>query len=342
MLKCDSVIKSPKNGNNTPKKNFVHNVAGKNVSQQNQNLFDFELDRSNDGRETQAYSRKRKNETTLSSEKQSTQKQHCSTGSASDNEFETDTFDFELSPIKKKCTRNSEEKRKSENVVQETTNHNKRKIIQEESAENGNMFKMQKLSEQNEDRNQSTSLQLHLTTSSIQSTQPSNASSFVTTSYGFIGKRVTPKTLNNECNYNNSNKKYYSDDAQPKVKNENLEDNKVQALLELTKSFVSLEVVPLVVKKCTGTMRPPSQPTKKIGNVKKFKKQAFVQNRNLIQSKPVLIDLTMQRNGAISRSHDSGISNRKTSLWSENADESLVHYEENSKTHQQHFLLHHY
>jgi hypothetical protein len=329
-LKCDSVIKSPRNRNTTPKKNMPHIVLEKNVSPKNQNLFDFELDKSNDGRETRANNRKRKNETPFSSEKQSTQKRHCFNGSASDeNEFEADTFDFELSPIKKKCTRNSDENGKSENVVQVTTNHNKRKINEEENAENGNMSKIQKLREQKEDRNLTTSLQLHLTNSSIQSTQQSKASSFLTTSYGFIGKRVTPNTSNNGSSLDNSNKKCYSDDSQSKVKNENLKD-KNEALLEVTKSFVSLEVVPLVVKKCLDTTQLTSRSTKKIGNVKKFKKQAFVQNRNLIQSKPVLIDLTMQRNGAISRSHDSGTSNRKTSLWSENGDESQVQYEENN------------
>ena len=283
------------------------------------NLFDFDLDQPK-VKESSVDNRKRK-PVNFSPEQQSTQKRQCNRGTNSDErEFEADTFDFELSPIKNNGTNSTVDKINSLNSDVSSNIHKRQRCSEERSEEQSSSKSARK--ESNNYQNPITNNIL-----SVQSTQKSNVSSFILTSSGFIGKRsavTTPR--NNDC-LKVSHQTSYTRDGGTTIKIET--DDKRESLQELTKSFVNLEVISLVVQKKSKS-KESTQSYQKSGNVKKFKKQAFLQNGNNIRSKPLTVDLTMPDNTSMPFSSNHEISARKNNLWSENDQGSQIPYEENN------------
>ena len=278
-------------------------------------LFNFNLDEPN-SIDSKRENKKRKQ---LSPpRKQSTQKRHCSRDSRSDDiENESDTFDFELSPIKRKHTESTLENK--ENPGNEVIKNARKRNAIDDSVETDAPSKFPRQIKPSEDEEK-----LNANSSTAQSTQRSTASSFISTSYGFIGKRNHNTSKNNHIR-SSAGKTHYNEGH---FKLESIEDNKSEVLQEVSKSFVNMEIVSLVVK-CT-TDKQTSEVTTNVGtNVKKFKKQAYVQTVNHIKSKPIAASLTMQGNDAALPFNIGNPADERNALWSEDK-ESQNEYEENN------------
>ena len=278
-------------------------------------LFNFNLDEPN-SIDSKRENKKRKQ---LSPpRKQSTQKRHCSRDSRSDDiENESDTFDFELSPIKRKHTESTLENK--ENPGNEVIKNARKRNAIDDSVETDAPSKFPRQIKPSEDEEK-----LNANSSTAQSTQRSTASSFISTSYGFIGKRNHNTSKNNHIR-SSAGKTHYNERH---FKLESIEDNKSEVLQEVSKSFVNMEIVSLVVK-CT-TDKQTSEVTTNVGiNVKKFKKQAYVQTVNHIKSKPITASLTMQGNDAALPFNIGNPADERNALWSEDK-KNQNEYEENN------------
>ena len=175
--------------------------------------------------------RKRKQLTSFSPDKISTQKRLCVRGSASDEkEFDADTFDFELSPIKRKPSNAADENNFSNSDISRKANKRNRNSDECERQIPSKSSKVGSIS--------SPCIPVAITPISVQSTQKSNVSSFILTSSGFIGKRTPICTPKN----NVSTKLYHhTSDGQNEGTTIKIEaDDKRESLQELTKSFVNL------------------------------------------------------------------------------------------------------
>ena len=73
----------------------------------------------------------------------------------------------------------------------------------------------------------------------------------------------------------------------------------------------------MVVKKVLETNHEVPLTFNGTKNVKKFKKQAFAQNGNLVKSKPVIIDLTLLESGSGSRNNGTSSRNGKNGNFAE-------------------------
>ena len=194
--------------------------------------------------------------------------------------------------------------------VEETTNisihTNKRSLPLDVDVEKrkADMQKKTKQSEQDKLINKGPNM------SNLQAKPTSQALSFITTPYGFIGKRITPLGTpnSNVLDKGSITKQDLHISNITKMKSE----DKADALFEVTKSFVNIEVVPLVVKKVSEAKEHiPVPGTSGSKNVKTFKKQAFAQNGNLVKSKPILVDLTRVESGKESRNNGTSSRNRE-------------------------------
>ena len=301
----ESLVKSPKKHENS----FPND----------DNLFDFDLDQPQ-VKETNVDNRKRKQHTSFSPDKISTQKRQCVRGSTSDEkEFEADTFDFELSPIKSKPSNAADDNNFLTSDISRKSNKRNRNS---DECERQIPSKSSKVG-----LSTSPNIPVAITPISVQSTQKSNVSSFILTSSGFIGKRTPLCTPKNNVSTKLS---HHTSDGQNEGTTVKIEaDDKRESLQELTKSFVNLEVISLVVSKNSSTLRA-TQTFSKRGNVKKFKKQAFLQHGNSVKSKPLFVDLSMSNNTSMPFSSNNEISNRKNNLWSENDQGSQIPYDENN------------
>ena len=299
----ESLVKSPKKHENS----FPND----------DDLFDFDLDQPQ-VKETHVDNRKRKQHTSFSPDKISTQKRQCVRGSASDEkEFEADTFDFELSPIKRKPSNAADDNFSTSDISRKSNKRNRNsdeceRQIPSKSSKVGSIS--------------SPCIPVAITPISVQSTQKTNVSSFTLTSSGFIGKRTPICTPKNNVSTKLS---HHTSDGQNEGIIKTEADDKRESLQELTKSFVNLEVITLVVSNNTSTLRP-TQTFSKRGNVKKFKKQAFLQHGNSVKSKPLFVDLTMSNNTSMPFSSNNEIYNRKNNLWAENDQGSQIPYDENN------------
>ena len=278
------------------------------------NLFNFNLDEPN-SIDSKRENKKRKQ---LSPpRKQSTQKRHCSRDSRSDDiENESDTFDFELSPIKRKHNESTLDNK--ENPGNEVIKNARKRNAIDDGVNTDAPSKFPRQMKPSEDEEK-----VNANSSTAQSTQRSTASSFISTSYGFIGKRNHNTSKNNHIRSSAGNTHNEGD-----FKLESIEDNKSEVLQEVSRSFVNMEIVSLVVK-CT-TDKQTSEVTTNVGtNVKKFKKQAYVQTVNHIKSKPIAASLTMQDNEAALPFDIGNSADQRNALWSEDK-ESQKEYEENN------------
>ena len=278
------------------------------------NLFNFNLDEPN-SIDSMRENKKRKQ---LSPpRKQSTQKRHCSRDSRSDDiENESDTFDFELSPIKRKHNESTLDNK--ENPGNEVIKNARKRNAIDDGVETDAPSKIPRQMKPSEDEEK-----VNANSSTAQSTQRSTASSFISTSYGFIGKRNHNTSKNNHIR-SSAGKTHNEGD----FKLESIEDNKSEVLQEVSRSFVNMEIVSLVVK-CTTDKRT-SEVTTNVGtNVKKFKKQAYVQTVNHIKSKPIAASLTMQDDEAALPFNIGNSADQRNALWSEDK-ESQNEYEENN------------
>ena len=278
------------------------------------NLFNFNLDEPNSF-DSKRENKKRKQ---LSPpRKQSTQKRHCSRDSRSDDiENESDTFDFELSPIKRK--HNEKPLDNKENPGNEVIKNARKRNAIDDGVETDAPSKLPRQMKPSEDEEK-----VNANSSTAQSTQRSTASSFISTSYGFIGKRNHNTSKNNHIR-SSAGKPHNEGD----FKLESIEDNKSEVLQEVSRSFVNMEIVSLVVK-CTTDKRTSEVRTNVGTNVKQFKKQAYVQTVNHIKTKPIAASLTMQDNEAALPFNIGNSADLGNALWSEDK-ESQKEYEENN------------
>ena len=321
----NSLVRSPKRGDAAKgQKESLHIIEDDNGCESEEKLFDFDLDKPQIN-DSQSNHKKRKQKGLPVPEKHSSQKRQCLRGSVSDDkEFEADTFDFDLSPIKKNGEHDIKKHDKSLSIDDTTRNDCKRAIDLDKNDKDGNLSKKRKVFNDNK---YSTS-----DVASTQSSQQSHIPMTITTPYGFIGKRLASNSLKSELSMKSSAQKYQSYEELVKVKIEGVEDNKSDALLEVSKRFVNLEVVSLVMKKSTEVSQTPKNSNRNTSkNVKKFKKQTFAQNGSRVQSRSMFIDLTMDGSGATSVLGSSkNSSSKRPSLWSENDQASQVEYEENN------------
>ena len=300
----ETVIKSPKKQDNS----FPNDDE----------LFDFELDRPQV--KQVIVNKKRKQNAIFSPEDKSTQKRQCVRGSASDEkEYEADTFDFELSPIKNNKHSNTAVDNIRSSEFNSSQNSNKRRKNSSECEESNSKISRIE-SSHNKDKH------VVITPASVQSTQKSAVSSFIITSSGFIGKRTPTSTPKNNDMLKYSNTSHAPGKGTTTIKAE--ADDKRESLQELTKSFVNLEVISLVINKKSTSQT--TQSYSKRGNVKRFRKQAFRQHGDSVKSKPMFGDQTMASNTSMPFSSNNKIMNQKNNLWSENDQGSQIPYEENN------------